>query len=337
MAKRDRTASSTSVGSDGPPAKATKSGAAAAEDDETDKKKRASQTADPIASKKREVMSLLRSKASKAAGYLGSDDARLGTPTQVLLDAVNQLKQENKLTYMHRADRDGKQQLVYVLPKEDEPQDLNESEAFVLQVITKAGAHGVWTKDIRGQTGLPALTLTKCYKSLESKRLVKTVKSVAAKSKKLYMLYNLTPAKELTGGAWYTDQEFDHSFTSELRAVTLELVRHAKVPIGVGRILETLVGLKIAKCELGEADVAQLVTTLVLDGDVEETFSGDYDPSKPGEGETVKYKLASPPRSSAAGSFKFTYWDLLDKDFSFRRLKFGELGAISAHEPHHHS
>ncbi len=54
--------------------------------------------------------------------------------------------------------------------------------------------------------------------------MIKPVKSVNAKAKKLYMLYNLTPAKELTGGPWYTELEFDHEFISELRTFLMHCV-----------------------------------------------------------------------------------------------------------------
>lgn len=82
MAKRDRTASSTSVGSDGPPAKATKSGAAAAEDDETDKKKRASQTGEAKA-RRREEPARPQGPVRPAGPAQPIDrDGSIGTPAQ---------------------------------------------------------------------------------------------------------------------------------------------------------------------------------------------------------------------------------------------------------------
>jgi len=214
--------------------------------------------------------------------------------------------------------------------------DLSQPERFVLQVITKAGNMGIWTKDIRSSTGLPTLTLSKVYKSLESKRLVKTVKSVAAKSKKLYMLFNLQPAKELTGGPWYTEHEFDHEFILELRNVVLTLIEKTG-KIGVKSITTALATCGISKIELSEMDVDQLVTTLVLDGEVEEQV-GDEDEYVPdGESATEKMFTLSRPKKNIAAAFGFRYFECLAEDFAFRELKFGEYGSISAHEPHHHS
>ena len=55
-------------------------------------------------------------------------------------------------------------------------------------------------------TNIPQHTLTKTLKILEQRNLVKFVRAVTSKSKKLYMLYDVVPAKDITGGPWYTDQ-----------------------------------------------------------------------------------------------------------------------------------
>lgn len=57
-------------------------------------------------------------------------------------------------------------------------------------------------------TNIPQQTLTKTLKILEQRNLVKFVRAVTSKSKKLYMLYDMIPAKDITGGPWYTDQVF---------------------------------------------------------------------------------------------------------------------------------
>jgi DNA-directed RNA polymerase III subunit RPC6 len=55
--------------------------------------------------------------------------------------------------------------------------------------------------------------------------LIKLIKAVTAKAKKLYVIYDLQPAKEITGGPWYTELEFDHEFVSELRTFVMMCVR----------------------------------------------------------------------------------------------------------------
>ena len=39
---------------------------------------------------------------------------------------------------------------------------------------------------------------------------------VQAAKKKLYMLFNLEPDRSVTGGAWYSDQDFEHEFVDVL-------------------------------------------------------------------------------------------------------------------------
>ena len=44
--------------------------------------------------------------------------------------------------------------------------------------------------------------INKCLKSLEQRKLIKAVKSVASSNRKVYMLFELEPSREITGGAW---------------------------------------------------------------------------------------------------------------------------------------
>ena len=55
------------------------------------------------------------------------------------------------------------------------------------QSIQRTGVNGAWTKDIRRETNIQHQALNKIFKALETRRLIKQVKSVNAKAKKLYM------------------------------------------------------------------------------------------------------------------------------------------------------
>lgn len=101
-------------------------------------------------------------------------------------------------------------------------------------------AAGIWSRDIRFKSNLPLTEINKILKNLESKKLIKAVKSVAvsvaphtccsrvrtaahllvcrvqASKKKVYMLYNLQPDRSVTGGAWYSDQDFESEFVEVL-------------------------------------------------------------------------------------------------------------------------
>lgn len=104
---------------------------------------------------------------------------------------------------MSQVQTKGNKELYYKLLSEDVAskfEGLDATSRMVYQVIEGVGNKGIWTKDIRLQTNVQQQALTKIFKSLESRRLIKPVKSVSAKSKKLYMLYDLQPSAELTGG-----------------------------------------------------------------------------------------------------------------------------------------
>ena len=72
---------------------------------------------------------------------------------------------------------------------------------------------GIWTKELRARTNLQQPAVARMLKALETRGLVKSVRSVANGSRKVFMLSGLEPAREVTGGAWYTGHEFDSAFT----------------------------------------------------------------------------------------------------------------------------
>lgn len=89
-------------------------------------------------------------------------------------------------------------------------------EKIVYSIIEDAGNKGIWIRDIRFKSNLMLTQLNKILKNLETKKLIKAVKSVAASKKKVYMLYNLEPDRTITGGAWYQDQDFEAEFVDVL-------------------------------------------------------------------------------------------------------------------------
>ena len=60
---------------------------------------------------------------------------------------------------------------------------------------------------------------------MESKKLIKSVKSVTASKKKLYMLYGLEPDVSITGGTWYSNQDFEVEFVDVLNQQCLRFLQ----------------------------------------------------------------------------------------------------------------
>merc|ERR1712192_379902 len=108
----------------------------------------------------------------------------------------------------------GKEGLLYKAKAPSKAASISgdQEEKIVYSIVEKAGNLGSWIRDIRGQSNLGKTQLTKVLKSLESKKLIKSVKTVNATKKKVYMLYNLEPDHSVTGGAWYNKQNINNKY-----------------------------------------------------------------------------------------------------------------------------
>lgn len=164
-------------------------------------------------------------------------------------------------------------------------------EKIVYTIIEEAGNKGIWIRDIRFKSNLMPTQLNKILKSLETKKFIKAVKSVAASKKKVYMLYNLEPDTSVTGGAWYQDQDFEAEFVDVLNQQCYRFLEKKKEQMnscGGGPIMARNVtfasskevwkfisDLGISKVKLSVEDLEMILNTLVYDGKVERTLSGD--------------------------------------------------------------
>ncbi|KAL7570662.1 hypothetical protein ACA910_014935 [Epithemia clementina (nom. ined.)] len=220
---------------------------------------------------------------------------------------------------------------------------LDVSARLVYQVIEKAGNMGIWTKDIKKETNIQNnQALNKIFKTLENRKLIKPVKSISAKAKKLYMLYDLTPSTELTGGIWYSDLEFDFGFITELRNFLLQCVRKLNQGRGVtlSEVLDKLQQAQISRVTLGMKDVGQIMQTLVYDHAVDAVHPSATDEAAGGDAaaaapETKTFYVAS---KRVATMCDFKMWaNVLSPDFHFRTICFEDGVTLKPHEPHFHS
>lgn len=242
-----------------------------------------------------------------------------------LVPIINTLTRQSRLTMSAVGD-----ELIYNLVSDELAQKMSGLDVkarMVYQVIEKSGNKGIWSKEIRIATNMTAQDLNKLLKNLEQRKLVKQVKSVMAIKKKLYMLFDLTPAKEITGGPWYTEMEFDHEFISSLRTFIMELVKRLNDGKGVtlSLIAEKMKMANVSRVELNMTEVQQLLQTLAFDYMIEQSGVNQ-------RGEAIF--IAARKVSTMC---EFTWWDVLCPDFHFRDIKFEDDVVLSAHEPHHHT
>lgn len=164
-------------------------------------------------------------------------------------------------------------------------------EKIVYTIIEEAGNKGIWIRDIRFKSNLMPTQLNKILKSLETKKFIKAVKSVAASKKKVYMLYNLEPDTSVTGGAWYQDQDFEAEFVDVLNQQCYRFLEKKKEQMNCCRdgpimarnvtfasskeVWKFISDLGISKVKLSVEDLEMILNTLVYDGKVERNISSD--------------------------------------------------------------
>ncbi|GFX47896.1 DNA-directed RNA polymerase III subunit RPC6 [Trichonephila clavipes] len=140
--------------------------------------------------------------------------ANPSTGVAQLVEVINKLTASDKIQIFHKG-----KQLVYMLKNPDSAKHCKGAdieEKLIYQHIEKAGNKGIWVRDLRFASNIPQTQVNKILKTLESKKLIKSVTSVAASKKKVYMLYNIEPDRSVTGGTWYSDQEFESEFVDVL-------------------------------------------------------------------------------------------------------------------------
>ncbi|GLI65586.1 hypothetical protein VaNZ11_009160 [Volvox africanus] len=184
------------------------------------------------------------------------------------VNAVNTLLASKRLQLLKASNN----KLVYKEVAAEEAvkfKGLNTEEMLLYQCIKSAGNTGVWTKDMRIRTNLAQPQITKILKVLESRRIVKSVKNVNNPSRKVYMLYELEPSRELTGGAWYTENQFDSEFINVLREACYSYIQRQK-DTSLGDIAAFIRSRGFSKVELRIEDIHTIVMTLVYDGRIDE-------------------------------------------------------------------
>lgn len=138
--------------------------------------------------------------------------AMSGVSPLVRANAVNQLLAQQTIEICTQ----GTQILFRIKEQTNAQKGSNEEERVVFEIIEKASNKGIWVRDLRFQSNMPQMQLSKILKNMEGKKLIKSVKSVAAQKKKVYMLYDIEPDRSITGGSWYSGNDFESEFIEVL-------------------------------------------------------------------------------------------------------------------------
>ncbi|KAJ3358231.1 34-kDa subunit of RNA polymerase III (C) [Allomyces javanicus] len=174
----------------------------------------------------------------------------------------------------------------YRLIKEEEKEKVDEleyEEKLVFNYIKAVGTEGIWVRTLAIKTSLHQNSLSKALKKLEQRGLIKQVKSVKYGSKKFYMLAELQPSNEVTGGIWFTDQELDLNFVNTVAHACLRAIARKSFPqdsqavfpsnynryLTITKITREINKIKITNVELTQADVEAVLDMLIFDNKIE--------------------------------------------------------------------
>mmetsp|Transcript_4404 Transcript_4404/g.6723 ORF Transcript_4404/g.6723 Transcript_4404/m.6723 type:complete len:323 (+) Transcript_4404:20-988(+) len=242
-----------------------------------------------------------------------------------LVSVINDLTKESRLSMSRVGD-----ELFYTFISKDVAAKfagLDVTARMIYQLIERSGNMGVWSKEMKFQSNIQTQALNKILKNLETRKLIKPVKSVVNDKRKLYMLFDTVPSKEITGGPWYTDREFDHEFIDELRTFIMLCVRRLNGGKGVctKEIAIKMKEANVSRVELGLPDVQHLLQTLAFDYMIEQN------------GTNLNGEALFVVARKVSSACDFKWWEMLKSDFHFRDIRFEDDVVLSKHEPHHHT
>jgi|LauGreDrversion4_2_1035121.scaffolds.fasta_scaffold190096_3 DNA-directed RNA polymerase III subunit RPC6 len=144
--------------------------------------------------------------------------------------------------------------------------DLPDEHRVVYKLIADSGSQGIWAKELSTKSKIPAGTLARLTKTLEHRRLIKQITPAQYKTRKVWMLYELEPASELSGGSWYKDGQIDSDLINILRDKTLEYLSNTGEPVTADDVQKFLASSHSLSRSI--ENIESILRTLVLDRDV---------------------------------------------------------------------
>lgn len=170
---------------------------------------------------------------------------------------------------------------------------MTDDEQMIYSYIEASGREGIWTKTLKAKTNMHQHIVMRCLKLLELQRYIKLIKSVKHPTRKIYMLYNLQPSIDVTGGPWFTDSELDTEFIDSLLTVVWRFIALKTFPLAfqepqanvnvfssvfpanhtgfasLDAVMDFITSNKITNIDLALNDVRSLCEVLIMDDKIE--------------------------------------------------------------------
>lgn len=174
-----------------------------------------------------------------------------------------------------------------VLYYKPSPTNADDYELMVYNLVEQSGSEGIWLKVIKDKTNMPHNLVGKILRNMENNRIIKSVKCLKS-NRKVYVLYNQTPSEEITGGAWFHENDVDVECVKKVLEIvklfldrtTLtsdsRLIDYEKNPT-LEEIMDYIKKLNILSIPLRLDDLRTLVSVLIFDGEAERLCVGDVE------------------------------------------------------------
>lgn len=149
-------------------------------------------------------------------------------------------------------------------------QGLQSEHMLVLQEVKKSSEKGISSRVLKIRTKLPAITINKVLKILETRQLIKSIRSIAAKRQKLYFDIDTVPDAKHSGGIWYDSEgQFDEEFVNFVCKWTVAVIKqHGSLHIK--ELSEKIKKSNISKVSIKQSDFIRIIDKLKFENEIEE-------------------------------------------------------------------
>lgn len=181
---------------------------------------------------------------------------------------INPIQKQNTIYYLY-------QDPLLATILESLPRDAK----TIYDIISAMGTDGISKNDLNKRSGYNSTNVTNALKVLEKNGLIRSVKSIKQKNKNIYILFDLDPNEEVTGGKWYKNNQFDKKFVDVFCEKTLKYIKSENSPIGVSfnSISNYLTSTELNKGDTRDDHVKDILNVLIYNGEIEEIPSSIKD------------------------------------------------------------
>lgn len=205
--------------------------------------------------------------------HLDLESHLLHMPLEALSKEVNRLLRQGSITVFQ-----GRKGLCYKAVDVESVakfQGLDSHDWLVYRAIENEGNKGISHRDLKRKCSFSNTRLQTALRTLESRCIIKTLKSARARNRKLYMKYDIEPCEMVQGNPlWGPDNDFDFEYTKNVQQVLTMFIR-TKKHVQLSE-LETLLSSSGVFKELPrKQDILACLQALIYKGEVKEMRSLD--------------------------------------------------------------